>query len=250
MIDRMRRLLAALLLLTMGACAGGPAPTDPRDPFEATNRDILDFNLKVDRAVLQPVALFYRDNVGNWTRTRIRNVLENIQEPRIAINHLLQGKPVAAGTATMRFFINTIGGIGGMFDLASIGGPPRTEADFGQTLAGWGVGDGPYLMVPVTGPSNPRDLTGTIVDGFLNPIGYLTPTGVLIGASVGRGVDQRAENNEVLEELKASSIDFYARLRSLARQLRDRELGRTSSEGGNLDVLDDPEPNPGINLPR
>jgi len=247
----MQRLFALTLLLLMGACAtGGPAPTDPRDPFEATNRDILELNLKVDRAVLRPVAVFYRDNVGNWTRTRIRNVLENIQEPRIAINHLLQGKPVAAGTSTMRFLINSIGGVGGMFDLAEIGGPAKTDADFGQTLFVWGVKDGPFLMVPITGPSNPRDLAGTIVDGFLNPIGYLTPTGTLIGASVGRGIDQRAENIETIDELQASSIDFYARLRSLSQQLRDRQLGRTSSDGGNLDVLDDPDPNPGINVPR
>lgn len=249
----MHRLLPALMLaLALGACAGGPAPSDPADPYEALNRDVLDFNLRADRAVIRPVAVFYRDNVGNWTRTRIRNFVNNIQEPAIAINHLLQGKPVAAGTAGMRFVINTVGGVAGFFDLAPVGGPPRDGTDFGETLYVWGLPEGPYLMVPITGPSNPRDLVGTVVDGFLNPLAYLIPTGANIGRAVVSGVDLRAENIETIDELQAGSIDFYARLRSLARQRRDADLGRTSAEGGKVDVLDDPGevPSPGLTPPR
>lgn len=238
----LQRLLPALLLLTLGACAGGPAPTDPRDPYEATNRDVFDLNLKVDRAVLRPVAVFYRDNTPEFVRDRVRNLFANIQEPVYAINHLLQGKPVAAGTSTMRFLINSVGGIGGLFDLAPIGGPPRLPTDFGETLYVWGLPDGPYLVVPITGPSNPRDLVGTIVDGFMNPIGYFIPTAATIGRAVGSGIELRSRNIETLDELQASSIDFYARVRSLSRQLRDRELERSGTEGGGVDVLDDPEP--------
>lgn len=210
----------------------------PGDPLEATNRDILDFNLRLDNAVLKPVALFYRNNVGGWTRTRVRNVLDNMQEPRFLANNLLQGRPLAAGTNLMRFAINSTLGLGGMFDLAQFGGPPRDPRDFGQTLALWGVPDGPYLMWPIAGPSNPRDSVGFVVNGLLNPVDWVLPFYGLALRGAAEGLDAREQNIENLEELQAGSLDFYARLRSVWRQRRDAELGRVSGEA--VDVLDDP----------
>jgi len=214
------------------------APTDPGDPLEATNRQVFDFNLKLDDAIVRPIAVFYRDALGNWTRTRIRNVLRNLNEPAAAANSLLQGRPLEFAQTTLRFVFNSTAGIGGMFDLAQFGGPPRVKRDFGETLYVWGLPDGPYLMVPVLGPSNPRELTGTITNGFLNPLNYFIPLGPNLGRSVVEGVDEREQNIEVLDELRASSLDFYARLRSLWQQHRDAELGRTSPQ--DLDVLEDP----------
>ncbi|MFC7690272.1 VacJ family lipoprotein [Paeniroseomonas aquatica] len=159
------------------------APTDPSDPLEASNRRVLDFNLRLDDAVLRPVAVVYRDSLGNWTRTRIRNLLANLNEPTAAANSLLQGRPQEAATTALRFVFNSTAGLGGMFDLEQFGGPPRARRDFGETLHVWGLPDGPYLMVPVLGPSNPRELTGSIADGFMNPINYLIP----VGANLGRG---------------------------------------------------------------
>ena len=214
------------------------APTDPTDPLEASNRQVLDFNLALDDAILRPVAVFYRDSLGNWTRTRIRNVLTNLTEPVAAANSLLQGRPQEAATTTLRFVFNSTAGIGGMFDLAQAGGPPRAKRDFGETLHLWGLPDGPYLMVPVLGPSNPRELTGRIADGFMNPINYFIPVAANLGRGAVDGIDARERNIETLDEIRTGSLDVYARLRSLWQQNRDAELGRTTA--GSIDVLDDP----------
>lgn len=232
------------LALTLGACARETAkprqlaqagnlppvsvvgaPTDPTDPFEATNRRILDLNFKLDDAVFKPLAKTYRAALGPWPRARIRNVLENINEPVVAANRLLQGRPIEAGTSFMRFVINSALGLGGLFDLAPIGGPPKQVADLGQTLATWGVPDGPYLMVPIVGPSNPRDFVGMIGNGFMNPLSYPIPLSANIGRGAWLGLDEREQNIEAIDDLRNNSLDVYARLRSMWRQHRD-EIGR------------------------
>ncbi len=243
------------LALTLGACARDAArprqdravagatpaaamPTDPGDPFEPTNRRILGFNFALDDAVIKPVALAYRDILGPWPRARIRNVLENLNEPAVAANRLLQGKPIEAGTSLMRFVINSTFGLAGMFDLEPVGGPPKQVADLGQTLAVWGIGDGPYLMLPIAGPSNPREFAGMIGNGFLNPVNYPSPFLTSLGRGAALGLDARERNIETLEDLRANSLDVYARLRSLWRQHRDAELGRAMET--EPDVLEDP----------
>lgn len=261
-------LAAVLLALLLGACAqspGGaqgprragdePAPASspappPRgtaadlaeegDPLEPLNRDILRFNLALDDCCIKPVALAYRDLFGPWVRTRIRNVADTIQEPRFAANSLLQGRPLDAGESAMRFVINATLGLGGMFDMAQFGGPARKERDFGQTLHVWGLPAGPYLMLPVLGPSNPRDTAGMIADGFLNPINWLMPIWGSLARGVVDGIDARERTIEALDALRAESLDFYARLRSIWRQQRAAELGRVTAEGEGLDVLEDP----------
>lgn len=240
----------ALALLLPAACAQSPAgpqadtalATDPRDPLEPLNRHMLEFNLAVDDCCIRPVAMAYRDALHPWVRQRIRNVIATIEEPRIAANALLQGEPRVATETALRFVINATIGLGGMFDLAEIGGPPRRERDFGQTLHVWGVGEGPYLMLPVAGPSNPRDLAGLVADGFMNPISYFVPFWGNMVRGVVDGVDLREQNIEALDSLRAESLDLYARLRSVWQQQRDAELGRPpAEEPGGLDVLDDPE---------
>ncbi|MEN0072811.1 MAG: VacJ family lipoprotein [Paracraurococcus sp.] len=218
--------------------AAASRPTDPTDPFEATNRRILAFNFTMDDALFKPVAEGYRAVLGPWPRARIHNVLENINEPVVAANRLLQGRPIEAGTSFMRFVINTTLGIGGMFDLAPIGGPPKQIADFGQTLARWGLPDGPYLMVPMIGPSTPRDFAGMVADGFVNPLSYTMPVGANLGILAAGGLDQRERNIEAIDELRSGSLDVYARLRSLWRQNRDAELGRATEMDPEL--LEDP----------
>lgn len=221
-----------------GALAGAPAPTAPGDPFEATNRRILGFNFKVDDVIYRPAAKFYRRAVGPWTRRRVRNALDNLNEPRVAANALLQGRPVAAGTSVMRFAVNSTLGLGGLFDLEPAGGPPRQEIDFGQTLYVWGLPDGPYLMLPFAGPFTPRELAGDVGDGFMNPVNWLLPFGANAGRLVARGLDERERNIEALDEIRTNSLDPYARLRSLWRQNRDAELGLATAE--TPEVLDDP----------
>jgi phospholipid-binding lipoprotein MlaA len=239
--------LALAVAVLLSACAARPnrpqaaastAPTAPGDPFEATNRRVLDFNWKVDDAIYRPAAKFYRKTLGPWTRTRVRNVLRNLQEPSVTANALLQGRPVEAGTSFMRFAVNSTLGLGGLFDLKSIGGPPRQTIDFGQTLYTWSLPDGPYLMLPFAGPFTPRELVGSIGDGLANPLTWALPLGANLGRTVAFGLDEREQNIESLDEIRNNSLDPYARLRSLWRQNRDAELGRATAE--TPEVLDDP----------
>ncbi|MCW8085816.1 MlaA family lipoprotein [Sabulicella glaciei] len=242
------RLLPLLLLLA--ACATAPAPGgDPADPFEPTNRQILRFNEGLDEAVIRPAAEAYRAALPAPVRTGIRNVLNNLNQPVIFTNNVLQARFLDAGQTLMRFYINTTAGLMGIFDVATLGGATERPADFGQTLHVYGVPDGPYLMLPVVGPAHLRDAVGQGVDSLANPVGIAG--GLIMGSTVngligvGRGVigglDLRAENIENLDALRADSLDFYARLRSVVRQRRDAELGRTSADTGTVQTLDDPD---------
>lgn len=239
---RTRALLALLLALTLGACATqGPATAStPGDPLESLNRGVLDVNLAIDDAVIRPVAQGYRAVVPEYARTRVRNVLSNMTEPRVLANNLLQGRFLDAGHTTMRFFFNSTIGLGGLYDVATDFGIARRSGDFGQTLHSWGVEPGPYLMLPLVGPSNPRDLVGSVADGFLNPLTYLIPFEGNVARTVVDGVDVREQNIENLDALRTDSLDFYARLRSVWQQRRAAELGTGRDTGDRLDVLDDP----------
>jgi phospholipid-binding lipoprotein MlaA len=236
----------ALAAALLPACAGrpgapqaaAPASTAAGDPFEAMNRGILDFNFKVDDAIYRPAADFYRRAVGPWARARARNVLLNLNEPIVAANALLQARPVAAHTSLMRFAVNSTLGLGGLFDLEPVGGPPRQSIGFGQTLYTWGLPDGPFLMLPFAGPSTPRDLAGTIGDGLVNPLTWALPFGANAGRSLALGLDERERNSEAFDDIRNNSLDPYARLRSLWRQNRDAQLGRATVEAP--EVLDDP----------
>lgn len=236
--------LALLLPLALGACAtrdaGGEVAATPGDPLEQTNRQVLDVNLAVDDAVLRPVALGYREVVPEYARTRVRNVLDNMQEPRIFANNILQGRLLDAGHTTMRFFFNSTIGLAGLYDVATDFGIERRTGDFGQTLHAWGAGPGPFLMLPLAGPSNVRDTVGTVGDGFLNPISWLLPFEGNVARTVVGGVDLREQNVEGLDALRSGSLDFYARLRSVWQQRREAELGRTGDAGERIDVLEDP----------
>ncbi|WP_165585508.1 VacJ family lipoprotein [Roseococcus sp. SYP-B2431] len=246
----MKRTASAPLLalaLAVSACAGPPA-TDPRDPWEATNRQIHDFNLRADDAAIRPAAAAYRDTLPEGARTAIRNFLSNLNEPVVFANNVLQFRFLDAGHTLMRFYINTVGGGLGFFDIATPNGLTRRSGDFGQTLHSWGVPDGPFVVLPIMGPTVIRDAIGEGIDAAANPIGLLTGsifatgTAHIIGAGRGAlsGVDLRAENIDTLDALRSDSLDFYARLRSITRQRRDAELGRSGGEGETIVPLDDP----------
>jgi phospholipid-binding lipoprotein MlaA len=168
-----RRLAAAaalLLGLALGGCAtttGGPA--NPADPWEGFNRKVYAFNDAVDRAVLEPVARGYRDTVPQLVRTGVDNLLGNIRDIWSTVNHFLQGKPATGFPMGMRVLTNTLFGLGGLLDPATEMGMPRRSEDLGQTLGVWGVGPGPYLVLPFLGPSTVRDTAGFIVDRQFSP---------------------------------------------------------------------------------
>lgn len=229
-------LLLGLALLA--GCATRPPATDPEalaefnetnDPYEPLNRRLYRVHTAIDRGVLRPVAVGYRRVVPVPVRTGIRNALSNLRTPVVLVNDMLQGEPQRAGDTLGRFVINSTLGVGGIFDVAAsrYGVRGHTE-DFGQTFARWGVREGPYLFIPVLGPSNPRDLTGFGLGIAADPLTWVGQglavdilTGTRTGATV---VDTREGLIEVLDDVDRTSLDPYATLRSAYRQRRRAEI--------------------------
>jgi phospholipid-binding lipoprotein MlaA len=229
--------LAALLAPTLFGCA--TPPTDPaalaafvqtNDPLEPTNRKILEANMVLDTILLRPVAKVYVTILPEDARDAVHRALDNLKEPVLAVNNVLQWRPESAGIGVGRFAINSTIGIVGLLDIAKKWGLERQPADFGQTLYVWGFESGPYLVLPVFGPSNVRDAIGTGVDAYIDPFDYLATKEDLDGVQIGRyvldGIDQRARVLDVLDDLQKNSLDFYAELRSLSQQQRATELNR------------------------
>lgn len=174
----MLRLNKALLLIVLAAllsaCATTAAPPpdqrDPRDPLEPFNRQVHAFNMSADRAVVRPLARGYQTVTPAPVRTGVRNFFRNLRSPVVILNLLLQGKPGESLEQFERFFVNSVYGIGGVFDLANRADMPRHEADLGMTLASWGWEESRFLMLPFVGPSTLRDGLGFYGDSFFNPI--------------------------------------------------------------------------------
>ena len=235
--------LVALGLLLAG-CATRPDPSDPEavaefeatnDPIEPWNRGMFFVNDGLDTLVLRPAAEAYRIFIPPPIRTAVQNMLGNLRSPVILLNDVLQGETQRAGNTLGRFVLNTTLGIGGAFDVATGFGLPAHGEDFGQTLAVWGVSEGPYIFIPGLGPSNPRDLVGTGVDSVTNPISAITGGSIFDPITVTRiGVqvlDTRERLIEPLDALRAGSIDPYATLRSAYRQRRAAEIRNPAAAG-------------------
>lgn len=247
----MSPLLALAVTLGLGACATRPDPTDTaavaefranNDPLEPLNRGLYFVNDGLDSLVLRPAAEIYRIFLPPELRTAIHNVLANLRTPVILVNDLLQGETQRAATTTGRFLVNTTVGIGGIFDRATGFGLLGHTEDFGQTLAVWGAPEGPYLFIPVLGPSNPRDTVGIAGDVAFSPFTYVSGSNALETISVTRtgltALDTREGLIEPLDQLRATSLDPYATLRSAYRQRRIVEIrneavtGRGTSDTG------------------
>ena len=196
------------------------------DPLENSNRTVFAFNKAVDKAVINPVIKGYRTVVPKPARNGVRNALRNLKRPVTLANEVLQGDVDGAGKVVLRAVVNTLVGVGGLFDVAGAEGYEYEQEDFGQTLAVWGVGHGPYLVVPIIGPSSARDYAGYFVDSFADPLRwYLFGHGDAEGwyyAKVGvEYLDLRESLMDVLNELERSSIDYYAAVRSTYYQRRE-----------------------------
>jgi len=227
--------LVLSLILLLSGCATAPKNAqsealeaeDFNDPLEDTNRAIFDFNQMVDRNVLVPVAKAYRTVLPEPVRDSLRDFLRNLRAPLIFANNALQGDFEGAGETFARFTLNSTIGLGGFFDVAGRWGQlPYHEDDLGVTFGVWGIPEGPYLVVPLLGPSDPRDLVGQVGEGFGDPFNLLV-TGnpytlywIPFVRGAVSGIDQRSRYIETLADIERTSLDYYATIRSLYRQRR------------------------------
>lgn len=204
------------------------AATEANDPLQPFNRTMFAFNSTVDSGILEPAARIYRGAVPAPARQAIGNALDNLSEPITLMNDLLQGEFVRARETTVRFVLNSTIGLGGTVDFMSEVGIKRHKEDFGQTLAVWGVPEGPYLVLPLLGPSNFRDLAGYGVDSFADPVNRTFRGNDAKWAPWARAgadaVHTRSELLDQLEELERTSIDYYTTVRSVYRQRRQSEI--------------------------
>jgi len=197
------------------------------DPFEPVNRVIFKFNNVADRIVLEPVAKGYR-KLPSPVQTGIGNFLSNLRLPLVIINQFLQGQFGNAASSTGRLVVNTTIGIAGLIDVAENIGLEEKEEDFGQTLATWGLGDGPYIVLPIFGPSNLRDTAGMLVTVGSDPTNmYLADQNeewlIPLRTSV-YAVDRRSKIIDEVNTLREHSVDYYSAVRSSYYQNRDAAI--------------------------
>jgi phospholipid-binding lipoprotein MlaA len=204
------------------------------DPLENFNRGIFSFNEKLDSVAWDPMTRGYQFLVPEPVRDGIHRMFLNLETPVILVNQLLQLRFADAATTTGRFLINSTAGAAGFFDAAGAGaGLERVGADFGQTLARYGMPSGAFLMVPLFGPSTVRDLSGDVVDRLFDPLTYVVgPIEWWIVLGTSQGLSRREAHSDALEALEASSIDFYSALRSAYHQSRQAEIRRVRKGGG------------------
>lgn len=210
---------AAVVLFLLGGCAstGGG---DPRDPFEPVNRAIYKFNDGFDTVLAKPAAEAYRAIVPDLVRTGIGNVFSNIGDVIVALNNALQGKAPEAINDVGRILVNTTLGILGWRDVATELGVPKNNEDFGQTLGRWGLHDGPYIVLPILGPSNLRDTFGWVGDIYTNPLSYIDPTYARNSIIAFRFVTVRSDLLEATNILDTAALDPYEFVRDAYLQRR------------------------------
>jgi phospholipid-binding lipoprotein MlaA len=248
---RWMAIVALLAGTTLFGCATPPANPAARaaydqanDPLEPLNRKTFAFNQGLDKVIFKPAAQAYVAVVPGDARSAVHHMLDNMKEPTLFFNNLLQGQFKRAEISLGRFIVNTTIGMGGMVDVMSLSGVERQPADFGQTLYVWGVSSGPYLVLPILGPSNPRDAVGSAVDSYDDPftilandhgITELTTSRFIVG-----GVEERASVLDELDAIEKNSVDFYAEMRSLAQQHRAAELRNGKTPDAEPDLYLDP----------
>jgi phospholipid-binding lipoprotein MlaA len=239
---------AALLAAMLVAVPALAQDNDVNDPLEPLNRGIFQFNTVVDGLVLEPAARIYRMAAPQFVRTGVSNFLANLSTPVVLANDLLQGDFQRAELTLGRFMMNTILGLGGLIDVGGkLGMPPRHFEDFGQTLAVYGVGSGPYLMLPLLGPSSGRDALGRLVDLGFDPLTvlgaagvgiYVEPSEFGIARTGTQALALREQTMDEYDELKRSSLDLYAAVRTFYLQYRANQI-RNGAAADINDIYDE-----------
>lgn len=220
---------AALALGLLQGCATGPQ-ANAADPLEPLNRGVYRFNEGLDRAVLKPVATAYQDITPAPVRTGVSNFFENISDAWSTVNNVLQARPAAAVDSFFRFTTNTLWGVGGIFDVATELQIPKHKEDFGQTLGVWGLGAGPYVVLPVFGPSSVRDTAGLAGDMQGNLLSQVEKVPLRNSLSGLRVVDTRASLLGAGNLLEQAALDKYAFTRDAYLQRRQSLIGGNGAD--------------------
>ena len=231
--------------------AAAAAPEQPRhvrhapgDPLEGFNRAMFSFNTSLDKAIVRPAAMGYKTIVPSPARSGLRNALTNLNEPIVFLNDVLQLKPGNAFRTFSRFLINSVFGLAGLFDVANHEGLPHRKNGFGNTLGRYGVKPGPYLYLPVLGPSSLRDAVGGVGDSAVLPNTVGEPfdrTDYQIGTAVVSGLDARVQYDSEIKTLYDTSLDPYATLRSVYQQSRAADIAAITgkTEASPDDTMED-----------
>ena len=236
--------LSALAVLAgLAGCATPPPASDPdavaefketNDPLEPANRKLFAFNEGLDSVVVRPLVELYRTAVPGEVRGHFHNVLANLDSPIILANDMLQGRTRTAGDTLLRFMINSTVGVAGVFDVAQTWGIPGHSNDFGTTLAVWGIGEGPFLFLPLLGPSSPRDGIGYGADIGMDPLTWINAGAVVTDLGYARWgldvVDTFAEVQPDIDKALATALDPYATYRSLYRQYRQAAIEKARDD--------------------
>jgi len=214
-------LLAAVALLA-SACAG--TPPNPADPWQGMNRPVFQFNDGVDRFVLRPVARGWTFITFEGMRDSIAKFFYNTAFPSRFVSNVGQAEGQQAMTEVARFLINTTVGVAGFFDPATKWGLPRRDEDIGQMFGHWGIPAGPFWVVPLMGPSDPRDFVGTVFDTALSPLTWFVP-----GSGVVDVVNSRARADKRIQAARRSALDYYVFVRDAFLQYRSSAVGNSES---------------------
>jgi phospholipid-binding lipoprotein MlaA len=240
----LRLALATIVAGALSACVTLPPnhPRSPQDPWESWNRGVYKFNDALDRAVAKPVARTYVRVVPQPIRTGVTNFFANLNTPTVMINDALQGKILAAANDLGRFVLNTTMGVGGLFDPATSAGLQRNDEDFGQTLGHWGVHPGPFVEIPILGPSDLRDAPARVVDTYTNPRQYIKNDWIKYGLYLPDFIDRRAALLPLDDTLK-NTYDPYA-------FVRDAYLARRAYLVSDGKITEEPLVDPDADLPE
>jgi len=225
------RRAAVILCLWLGACATPMAErSDPRDPYENLNRKVFTVNQVFDQILLKPVAKGYSNYVPDFIQTTVGNFFGNLADVWTAVNNFLQGKLREGMQDTGRVAVNTVFGVAGLADVATKLGIPKHQEDFGQTLGVWGVKPGPYVMLPLFGPSTLRDAVAKPLDLYVDPVNLASSADVEFSLRAMRLVDDRARLLPTTDMIEKVALDPYQFVRDAHFQQRDARVRDTQSD--------------------
>jgi len=222
-IVKLRTAALTGVALAVAGCATTDK-ADPRDPWEGWNRNVQSFNDKLDNYVMKPVATGYQTVAPEFVDRGVTNFFSNVDDIGVVANDLLQFKLLQSGMDTGRFLVNTTAGLGGFVDVASKLELPKHNEDLDQTLGAWGIPSGPYLVIPLIGPSTPRGVVGLVGETAANPINWINPVAIAYGSGTLKTIDARADLLSATKIVDEAAIDRYEFIRNGYFQDRNNKI--------------------------